>query len=503
MTVRTIRMLAALFCMCLTVSACDMADVLRVAEPTGIDDGSPPADADPPDGAPVDDPAAGGTTTTSEGDDQDPMPDTGAEDPSPNQASASCDHVIPSDVEEADGASNFSDVAPGDTVCIPAGTRGPLELRDFHGADGRTITFINGGGTVTIRGDDGDYAGIEIEDSDHIRVTGAGVDQRCGAGVAAGAQRCGIRILGAARSVTGKVRTERLRVDHVEMGDTTQSAVSIKDNSMGRDEWIERDIALDHNFIHDVHDEGVYIGSSDYATGEYHVLHGVHIAHNLVVGTGRDGLQVGSATRDCTIHHNVIRNTGRNDESSHRAGVMNNKGSVCDIYSNSIADTAGWGIYVQGNGGNEIYNNLVVRAGRAVEAGDDDGDGISINDGSNVDNSIYVWNNTVVSARGNGIGWGNDVGSDNQIRNNLVVASGGANIEKDSSVRVSSNFTADSVSAAGFVDPAAGDYRLRAGSPARDAGGSLHASGVVDDFDGVSRPQGPAYDIGAFEAPVD
>lgn len=515
--VRTIRMLAVLFCVCLAVSACDMEDVLQVAQPASVDDGSRPADAGPTDGVDrpagndgADDPAAGGDTGPRDGGgdedaggDEDPAPDSGAADAPQDQASAACDHTIPPGIEEADGVSNFSDVAPGDTVCIGAGTRGPLELRNFHGADGRTITFVNDGGTVTIRGDGGDYAGIEIEDSDHIRVTGAGVDQRCGAAVAAGAQRCGIRILGAARSVTGKVRTEHLRVDHVEMGDTTQSAVSIKDNSMGRGEWVERDVVLDHNYVHDVHDEGVYIGSSDYATGEYHVLQGVHLAHNLVVRTGRDGLQVGSATRDCTIHHNVIRETGRNDESSHRAGVMNNKGSVCDIYNNSIADTAGWGIYVQGNGENEIYNNIVVRAGRAVRDGDDDGDGISIHDGSNVRNSIYVWNNTVVSARGDGIGWGNDVGSDNQIRNNIVVASGGVNIDKDPTVLVSSNLAAQSVSAAGFVDPAAGDYRLRAGSPARDAGGSLTASGVVDDFDGVARPQGPAYDIGAFEAPTD
>jgi hypothetical protein len=299
--------------------------------------------------------------------------------------------------------------------------------------------------------------------------------------------------------VTGKVRTEHIRVDHVEMGDTTQSAVSIKDNSMGRGEWVERGVVLDHNYIHDVYDEGIYIGSSDYATGEYHVLDGVHLAHNLVVRTGRDGLQVGSATSDCTIHHNIIRNTGRNNESSHRAGVMNNKGSVCDVYNNLTADTAGWGIYVQGNGGNEIYNNVVVRAGRSVRSGDGDGDGISIHDGSNVKRSIAVWNNTVVAARGDGIGWSNDVGSDNQIRNNIVVASGGANIDNDQNVDVSSNLAAKTIAAAGFVAAGSDDYRLRSGSPARDAGASLRSRGVMDDFDGLPRPQGPAYDIGAHE----
>jgi parallel beta-helix repeat protein len=480
------RMLATILCLCLMISACETEDALQVPQAASLDGHDRAGDVAASE-------ARGDTESASESDTR------GA---AAESTSAGCDHVIPSDVEEADGASNFSDVAPGDTVCISAGTRDPLALRNFHGADGRAITFVNDGGTVTIRGDGGDYAGIEIEDSDHIRVTGSGVDQQCGAGVAAAAQRCGIRVLGAARGLTGKVRTEHLRVDHVEMGDTAQSAVSIKDNSMGRDEWVERDIVLDHNYVHDVHDEGFYIGSSDYASGEYHVLHGVHLAHNLVARTGRDGLQVGSAAQDCTIHHNVIRETGRNDESSHRAGVMNNKGSVCDIFNNTISDTAGWGIYVQGNGGNEIYNNVVVRAGRFVDPGDNDGDGISVREGSNVSRGVRVWSNTIISARGDGIGWHSDVGAENQIRNNIVVASGGVNIDGDSNVEIADNLVADSVSTVKFLDEAGDDYRLSAASPAIDSGGSLTALGVTDDIDGVARPQGEAYDIGAHERPA-
>jgi hypothetical protein len=48
-----------------------------------------------------------------------------------------------------------------------------------------------------------------------------------------------------------------------------------------------------------------------------------------------------------------------------------------------------------------------------------------------------------------------------------------------------------------FVDPANGDYHLKAGSPGMDAGQTLAL--VTDDLEGTLRPVGEAYDIGALE----
>jgi hypothetical protein len=53
------------------------------------------------------------------------------------------------------------------------------------------------------------------------------------------------------------------------------------------------------------------------------------------------------------------------------------------------------------------------------------------------------------------------------------------------------------------ADPAFDDpqffLRLLPSSPCRDAGTNLFVAGIVDDFEGTTRPQGPAYDMGAFE----
>jgi len=50
-----------------------------------------------------------------------------------------------------------------------------------------------------------------------------------------------------------------------------------------------------------------------------------------------------------------------------------------------------------------------------------------------------------------------------------------------------------------FVNPSSGEFHLQADSPAIDAGVDLSSLGFSDDIDGVSRPQGSAWDIGVYE----
>jgi MYXO-CTERM domain-containing protein len=86
------------------------------------------------------------------------------------------------------------------------------------------------------------------------------------------------------------------------------------------------------------------------------------------------------------------------------------------------------------------------------------------------------------------------VSEDIVIRNNLATA---LNIEEGQSrVAEDHNIVVDDL-AAFFVDPAAGDLHLLATSQAVDTGSSELAPAT--DVDGISRPQGAAYDLGAYE----
>ena len=104
-----------------------------------------------------------------------------------------------------------------------------------------------------------------------------------------------------------------------------------------------------------------------------------------------------------------------------------------------------------------------------------------------------VYNNTIANNAGGAI----DIISDSPnsiLTNNIMFgnAAGVTNYGATGTV-LSHNLTSDPK----FVNPGAFDFSLQAGSPAIDAGGTIPQ--VPVDINGVARPQGSAFDIGAYE----
>ena len=50
-----------------------------------------------------------------------------------------------------------------------------------------------------------------------------------------------------------------------------------------------------------------------------------------------------------------------------------------------------------------------------------------------------------------------------------------------------------------FTNPGSGDFTIPTGSPLKDAGRDVSGNGVTNDYTGTARPQGAAFDIGAYE----
>lgn len=143
-------------------------------------------------------------------------------------------------------------------------------------------------------------------------------------------------------------------------------------------------------------------------------------------------------------------------------------------------------------GGHQIYNNVIYRSG-------DESTFVAIRFGTtwgqtgSASEVNHVYNNTIDDLKNSGaraISVASSLVATIYIKNNIAYRSAlgivGGGIK-------SNNLTADPL----FVNPSTGDFRLRLGSPAINAGVTLGL--VPKDILGISRPQGGANDIGAYE----
>lgn len=155
---------------------------------------------------------------------------------------------------------------------------------------------------------------------------------------------------------------------------------------------------------------------------------------------------------------------------------------------NWVHNNGGPGIGIFGGSGNLAYNNVVTANGDL---------GIRVRSYEVIDN-CGLYNNTVY---GNG-NWGiyvENVTPPNitnvHVRNNISYNNTNGQIITNSvSGTVGNNLTTDPT----FVNAAGNDFRIQTSSAAKDMGTSLSGT-FTTDKDGIARPQGATWDIGAYE----
>ncbi|MBN2013143.1 right-handed parallel beta-helix repeat-containing protein [candidate division KSB1 bacterium] len=457
--------------------------------------------------------------------------------------------LISSDIVVIDGRSDFSFVQPGDTLMLAAGERDKLIISNLFGSSEQPIIIINEVGGVDIRSIN-NY-GIYLLFCQHLHLTGSG-DPALQYGIVITSET-GIGIKAEARS-------SFVEIDHIEIKNIESVGLVFRteptcpdgsgnaldydndgllegdpDDADTRDTFVQRQTSIHDMYIHNIGYEGIYVGSSFYdgktltcSDGDNIVyppnLDGVNVYYNRVDSTGWDGIQIGSAVVNCNVHHNVITNDSYKMKYGNMSGIMLNQGSSCDCFNNFIHDGEGVGIFDQGNGENVIYNNIIVNNGLHGDPYKPRGlDGIFIaaRDG-NIGHSIYIFNNTIIRPKNNGItfGYSDEQGDSSRIQNNIIVDPGSykyhmtaygdnprperAFIEAylQGQYSNSNNYFTLDLSELLFVDTLHYDYSMNMNSPVIDSGTDVSAFGVTFDFFDYKRPERGGYDIGAIEYPV-
>ncbi len=441
-------------------------------------------------------------------------------------------HIIPRTTTVIDGANYL----PGDTLCIDAslGPEGEYFLfRNIHGDLNNPIVIINSGGQVEIITPH--YYGIKFQNCSFIKLSGKGDDRyKYGIYISEVFHKYGTGV--SIDNLSTNIEIENLEISNIPVAGIyakTEPFQGDCENLITREKFTMYDIKIHDCYLHDIEDEGLYIGSSKY-TGQTiiadpitypcngivvlpHVIEGVEIYNNIIENTGWDGIQVSSAINDCKIYGNTIRNDSYREISDQMSGILIGGGSNCDCFNNKIFDGKGDGIDILGLGNHKIYNNLIVRPGRTFHPNDPatsfQKHGIWVGHIATEANSeMVIYNNTIVNPRTYGLKLTNTQISAYKTFNNIIVNPGSYALLGDNSyVNMTSSTNGPSYFSLNnlfrpqlgdihFKNSSANDFDLTTTSPAYNAGADVSSLELTTDIDGRPRPFGGFYDIGAYES---
>lgn len=427
--------------------------------------------------------------------------------------------IISRDTEVIDG----DNYLPGDTLCIESGQGEFLLFRNIHGDANNPIVIINSGGQVEIITPH--FYGIKFQNCSFIKLSGKG-DQAHNYGIY-------ISFVQNGAGITIDNLSTNIEIENIEISNIPIAGIYAKtepfqgdcENLITRENFTMYNIKIHDCYLHDIGDEGFYIGSSKY-TGQTvyncndtvvlpHVIDGVEIYNNIIENTGWDGIQVSSAVSECYIYGNTIRYDSDRETQNQMSGILIGGGSNCDCFNNKIFDGKGDGIDILGLGNHKIYNNLIVRAGEAYHPNDAPTSfqkhGIWVGDVATTANSeLLIYSNTIISPRTYGFKLTNTNIAAYKIYNNIIVDPGsysllGNNSFVNKSDEIISYFSLNNLfkqqlSEVQFLNTITNNFDLKTTSPAYNSGTDLSSLELFTDIDDRPRPFGGYYDIGAYES---
>jgi len=416
-----------------------------------------------------------------------------------------CTHVL-DNFWQIDGAQ--LNIQPGDTVCL-AGTTSynSLTFVNIEGTPNDPIIIKNCDGIAFINGSESSVYGIKFQRSHDFKLIGNG-----------GGGKYGIKISTAQGFfLTMQEFTTDFEIANVEIAGSSDipayAGIGIKTSPISdcdlfadktRTAWIMKNIVVRDNYIHDTGGEGMYVGHGWYngikenvcdVITYSHSIQNIRIFNNIIENTGLDGLQIKNCDSDVEVYNNIIKGYGLQENGAHDEGLLIGEGTTGKFYNNIIIDGPGNGIHVKGMGNLDIYNNVIIKARNLAFMAASGTQVYRIPDGY-----YNIFNNTFHTEATSAFVFWDEGGGTRRLMNNIFIA---PNAEifalRGVPIDSSNNVFTKSISYFQFTDFAGNDLSLMSSSPAVDAGVDLSDFGITIDILGTTRPQGSAYDIGAYE----
>ncbi|MBO9605021.1 MAG: fibronectin type III domain-containing protein [Paenibacillaceae bacterium] len=426
------------------------------------------------------------------------------------------------------GTLDATDLPGGSVICLQPGDWQFVAIKNINAKSTASpdapIQIINDGGLVNIVTTSQTAAfGVKIENSKYFQLTGSGGGTSL---------KYGIKVRNDnSVAVQVKSMSTDYEVDHIYAWNTNPNpSPNVKTGSQGFmlkndpqcnvSDWasgfVQRNTSVHDNQANGVGGEGFYIGSSFYTNGETgscngqsyimpNPIEGLRVYNNITENTGWDGIQVGSATQDVEIYDNQIHNFATKNVDGQKQGIQINSGTTGLIYRNYIDTGTGNAIQMKGRGHNYVFNNVMVNPGEW---------GVYVM-GQTPENNptdpvydygpMYFINNTIISPNTGGFFLQKTAKTQgNAAYNNIIQLDSGTRYfdhDLDATVTLTDdhNLKVNSPSAVHFTNGYHLSSTWTGAGGAIDTGLNVSAYGVTSDYEGIPRPFGSGYDMGAYE----
>lgn len=376
-------------------------------------------------------------------------------------------------------------VQPGQTVLVYDGEYDGFRIARSGRADAPIVIRAQGSGAIIKDRNAYTADGVRLDNASYITVEGFTIRGRDTSGVQQITERCiAARGATATSPMAGNVlRGNRCTDSGAECFYLSQFSSSLiegntilgcgrvvatrnhgiylanggSDNTIIRGNTISGAAGSESNGIHMNGD--ISVGGDGIISGL--VIEGNTIYDNMQNGLNMDGVQ------NITVRNNLIYNNARNALRAYNQDGAAGPRDLVIVNNTMLATTSGWAVKIsEDGGGHTMFNNILLGSSGSIS----------------LQHANFASNHNA---------------TDNRFSND-----GDASTLSLAAWRSQTGEDSDSLTASASTLFASGGYQLASGSPARDAG-VTSLNGVIApgiDIVGISRPQGGAIDIGAYEA---
>ncbi len=360
-------------------------------------------------------------------------------------------------------------LGPGDLLLVNPGTySGPITI-EIAASVGNPVTIRGNGAGVIINGSGADRDAVFITYSSYVTFERFKVQN---------ATRAGIRIdnsnhITARKNTFATNGTWGLFTDFSDdvLIEENQAYGSIDEHGIYVSNSGDRPI-IRGNVVHDNNKNGIHM-NGDLSQGGDGIISGAIVENNVIYNNGVNG---GSGINMDGVTNSIVRNNLLYNNHASGISLYKTDGAVCShddrILSNTIVNAADgrWAVNIGGSGctNNKVFNNILY--------------------------TYHDYRGSITTAAAGLSGFQSDY---NVVMNRFSTDTGDSILTLGTWRGMGFDFHSK-IASPSQLFAGSGDYRLKDGSPAIDAGTTL--SDVTRDLDGNDRPIGAKFDIGAYES---